>query len=225
MKAYKFRSVEDLERVRDILINRRLYCGDVRNLNDIREADIRVGHDRGREAELFEFGFSVTRAISDYRVCSLSKTFNNYLLWAHYAGGSSGLAIEVALPSPDALDVTYDDDFIFLSDYVDAGVDAAVRACSACNRRVATVGWGLESIRTEIASYLPYRPQRNRHLWPDPSFRTLILSFELRPEAASFPRGVMRRAPGHLCKPYRIWRINKLSPRKQICPCRSGRRQ
>jgi hypothetical protein len=38
------------------------------------------------------------------------------------------LAIEVALPSPDATDVVYDDDFIFLSDYVDAGVDAAVRA-------------------------------------------------------------------------------------------------
>jgi hypothetical protein len=46
MKAYKFRSVDDLDRVMDILINRRRWCADVRSLNDIREADIRVGDDR-----------------------------------------------------------------------------------------------------------------------------------------------------------------------------------
>jgi len=131
MNAYKFRTTDDLDRVADILVNRRLYCSDVEHLNDIREADIRVGNDRGREGKLLEFGLSVTRAIRAYRVCSLSKTFNNPLLWAHYAGGSSGLVIEVPLPAPDSIDVVYDDDFIFLSDYLDAGVDAAVRAALA----------------------------------------------------------------------------------------------
>lgn len=128
MKAYKFRSVEDLNRVTDILINRRLWCAEVRSLNDIREADIRVGNDRGREVQLFEFGLNVSKAISDWRVCSLCKTFDHDLLWAHYAGGSRGVAIEVSVPSTDASPVTYSDDFVFLSDYVEAGVDAAVRA-------------------------------------------------------------------------------------------------
>jgi hypothetical protein len=32
------------------------------------------------------------------KVCSLSKTFDSHLLWAHYASGFDGLAIEVDLP-------------------------------------------------------------------------------------------------------------------------------
>lgn len=131
MNAFKFRTAEPLERVTDILTNRRLYCSDVRRLNDIREADIRVGNDRGREVEMLEFGLSVTRAIPGYRLCSLCKTFDNPLLWAHYAGGSSGVAIEVVLPSTVATDVVYDDEFIFLSNYREAGIDAAVRAALA----------------------------------------------------------------------------------------------
>lgn len=31
-------------------------------------------------------------------ICSLSKTFDSHLLWAHYAEGFRGLAIEVDLP-------------------------------------------------------------------------------------------------------------------------------
>jgi hypothetical protein len=34
----------------------------------------------------------------DERICSLSKTFDSHLLWAHYASGFSGLAVEVELP-------------------------------------------------------------------------------------------------------------------------------
>ena len=32
------------------------------------------------------------------KVCSLSHTFNSHLLWAHYASGFDGLAIEVEIP-------------------------------------------------------------------------------------------------------------------------------
>jgi hypothetical protein len=131
VNAYKFRTTENFERVLDVLVNRRLYCSDVNSLNDVREADICVGNDRGREAELFQFGLLVTQAISEYRVCSVCATFDNHLLWAHYAGGSSGLAIEVIIPAADATEVNYDDEFIFLSDYIDAGVEAAARAALA----------------------------------------------------------------------------------------------
>ncbi len=140
MKVYKFRSVENLDRVTDILVNRRLWCADARSLNDIREADIRVGNDRGREVPLFEFGLSVSKAISEWRVCSLCKTFDHDLLWAHYAAGDRGVAIEVSIPPTDASTVIYSDDFVFLSDYLAAGVDAAV--CAALTRK--TTAWRYE---------------------------------------------------------------------------------
>jgi hypothetical protein len=43
------------------------------------------------------------------KVCSLSKTFDCHLLWAHYASGFDGLAIEVELPdrSPVVKNVEY----------------------------------------------------------------------------------------------------------------------
>jgi hypothetical protein len=128
MKAYKFRSANAFERIVDILVNRRLYCSPVEFLNDINEADIRVGNDRGREAEVFQFGMDVDKELDNYRVCSLSKTFYNRLLWTHYGGGSSGLAIEIDLPDTDAVEVSYDDDFIYLSDYIDRSITAAVPA-------------------------------------------------------------------------------------------------
>jgi hypothetical protein len=33
-----------------------------------------------------------------YKICSLSRTFDNHLLWAHYANGFDGVAIEIELP-------------------------------------------------------------------------------------------------------------------------------
>jgi hypothetical protein len=36
------------------------------------------------------------------RICSLSRTFDCHLLWAHYASGFDGLAVEVELPEDDA---------------------------------------------------------------------------------------------------------------------------
>jgi hypothetical protein len=121
MKTYKFRSVENLEFVIDILLNNRLYCSDVQSLNDIREADVRIGKDQGRVKEVIDFGNQVSTLLKGTRVCSLCKTFQNHLLWSYYAGGSTGLAIEIDLPPDDAVEVQYNDEFPFLSDHVDSG--------------------------------------------------------------------------------------------------------
>jgi hypothetical protein len=37
------------------------------------------------------------------RVCSLSETYDSHLLWAHYASGFTGLAIEIELPETHPL--------------------------------------------------------------------------------------------------------------------------
>ncbi|HUU41144.1 MAG TPA: DUF2971 domain-containing protein, partial [Desulfatiglandales bacterium] len=102
----------------DIIFNKRLYCCPSNQLNDIREADVRVGNDQGREVEIIEFGDEVSKQIRELRICSLSKSFNKHLLWAHYSGGYTGVAIEVDLPDDEIIDVIYDDDFIFLSDFI-----------------------------------------------------------------------------------------------------------
>ena len=119
MKVYKFRTIENLHFIIDIIFNKRLYCCPSKQLNDIREADVRVGNDQGREAEIIDFGNEVSKQIRELRVCSLSKSFNNHLLWAHYSGGYTGIAVEVDLPDDDIVDITYDNDFIFLSNFID----------------------------------------------------------------------------------------------------------
>jgi len=122
MKAYKFRTVENLHFIIDIIFNKRLYCCPSQQLNDIREADVRVGNDQGREIEIIEFGNDVSEQIRELRICSLSKSFNNHLLWAHYSGGYTGVAIEVDLPDDEIVDVIYDDGFIFLSNFIDKDI-------------------------------------------------------------------------------------------------------
>lgn len=132
MKAYKFRAVENLHFVVDILFNKRLYCCRAEQLNDIREADLRVGNDRGREIEIIEYGKAVNNQLKELRVCALTKSFNNHLLWAHYAGGYSGVAIEVELDDSDVTEVTYTDEFIFLSQLIDSSSpEAAARQALA----------------------------------------------------------------------------------------------
>lgn len=120
MKAYKFRTVENLHFVIDILFNKRLYCCRPEVLNDIREGDVRVGNDKGLEVEIMDYGLEVSNQIKEFRVCSLTKSFDNHLLWAHYTGGYTGVAIEVELDETDVTEVTYGDDFIFLSELIDS---------------------------------------------------------------------------------------------------------
>jgi hypothetical protein len=43
----------------------------------------------------------IIREKSRLLVCSLSATFNCHLLWAHYASGFTGVAVEVELPDVD----------------------------------------------------------------------------------------------------------------------------
>jgi hypothetical protein len=68
MKAYKFRSAENLHFVIDILFNQRLFCCPSEALNDIREGDVRVGKDEGRETEIIEYGLEVDKQVKALRV-------------------------------------------------------------------------------------------------------------------------------------------------------------
>lgn len=115
MRAYKFRNATNIEFALDILLNKRLYCADWRDLNDPMEGMF-VYSTRGREPRAQQVVKGIGDAKRRYKVCSLSRDFQSHLLWAHYAGGFDGLAIEVDLPDddPDVRPVEYEGVFAFL---------------------------------------------------------------------------------------------------------------
>lgn len=98
MKAYKFRSAAQIGYAFDIIINRRLYCSDWRNLNDPMEGMFVYGHNAGAESDISKRVKGIVKEKRQYKVCSLAGTFDSHLLWSHYAGGFDGVAIEVDLP-------------------------------------------------------------------------------------------------------------------------------
>lgn len=110
MKAYKFRSADQIDYALDIVLNDRLFCSDWHHLNDPLEGIFTaVGSFDDKEiAKLFQ---RVAEEKYALRVCSLTKTYNKHLLWAHYATGFKGLAIEINLPDDQAeiLHVNYRD--------------------------------------------------------------------------------------------------------------------
>ena len=129
MRAYKFRSSSNIEFALDILLNRRLFCSDWRSLNDPMEG-LFVYSTNGLEGEAERRVKGIGEAKSRYKVCSLARDFQSHLLWAHYAGGFDGLAIEVDLPDDDASvrEVEYRGVFAFLDmDRVEDEDDAARR--------------------------------------------------------------------------------------------------
>lgn len=98
MKAYKFRSTQQLPFALDIIINGRLRCSDWRTLNDPMEGRFVYSYRATDEQDFKEQVSEIIVHKQQLKVCSLSKTFDCHLLWAHYANGFDGMAIEVELP-------------------------------------------------------------------------------------------------------------------------------
>lgn len=99
MKAYKFRSSSQIAFAFDIMINQRLFCSDWKSLNDPMEGVYSYSHDLKAPREKIKGKTRlIQESLSKFKICSLSETFDSHLLWAHYAGGFDGVAIEVNLP-------------------------------------------------------------------------------------------------------------------------------
>lgn len=109
MRAFKFRSASQVAFALDIIINKRLFCADWKSLNDPMEGVFAYSHRTSDEEDVRDRVTQVIEEKQGLRVCSLSKTFDSHLLWAHYAGGFDGMAIEIELPSkhPSVRDVKY----------------------------------------------------------------------------------------------------------------------
>ncbi len=113
MKLYKFRSIENLEYLFDILINQRLYCSEYQFLNDPFEGTyiskksnpffIMVGQGFAGQG-IAGSSDHVTKVnnIDDLvvssnkkRICSLSSSYSDVRLWSFYASSHSGVAVEI----------------------------------------------------------------------------------------------------------------------------------
>lgn len=124
MIAYKFRSASQLDFAFDIIINNRLWCSDWRRLNDPMEGMFSYSTRSSDEQDRSEQVAEIIRYKRNLKICSLSRTFDSHLLWAHYASGFEGLAIEVELPdeAPEVRVLTYRG--VFAQIRIDGELDA-----------------------------------------------------------------------------------------------------
>lgn len=98
MRAYKFRSASQIAFTLDIMFNRRLFCSDWKMLNDPMEGMFVFSH---QTSDGYDYKKEIQQIIEEkkrLKVCSLSATYESHLLWAHYAGGFDGCAIEIEIP-------------------------------------------------------------------------------------------------------------------------------
>jgi hypothetical protein len=109
MKAFKFRGADQIPFALDIILKRRLYCSDWRILNDPLEGRFSYSYPTlseysGNPLKTDHFDELAEQIVDQKqrkKVCSLSLSAESKLLWAHYASGFTGLAIEVELPDAD----------------------------------------------------------------------------------------------------------------------------
>ena len=112
MRLYKFRSLDKLEYILDILLNERLYCSTYESLNDPLEGLFyTIINPLGTSKKLRQYKRidDLPTYTSDLRICSLSNSFKDIQMWSHYANGHTGVAIEIDFENhaDDAIKVNY----------------------------------------------------------------------------------------------------------------------
>ncbi len=95
---YKYRSLDNWKFVLDIFLNRRLYAAEFNTLNDPMEGRYRYSKDAISQ----RFAQEILRGKRKWKICSLSHNKYNTLMWAHYSGGHTGIAVGVKVRSPKA---------------------------------------------------------------------------------------------------------------------------
>jgi hypothetical protein len=109
MILYKYRSLQNLDHVLDILHNSRLHCARYLDLNDPFEglfsAILHIPPQKRLQYPFFLLPdtFTSTKSIDDLflsskdkvKICSLSSSLSDVRLWSHYADGMRGIAHKV----------------------------------------------------------------------------------------------------------------------------------
>lgn len=100
MKLYKFLSLKKPERILEALTNERFFCPTYDKLNDPFEGIFGVTPPVPKEKVNLEYLKTLERFwrqhrldLSKYRLCSLTKSPDNVLMWSHYAAEFTGICV------------------------------------------------------------------------------------------------------------------------------------
>lgn len=130
MKLYKFRSFDNIEFVKDIFVNERLFCAEYSTLNDPFEGLFSVieysdtitrkvvssvikspiRNISGRKVKVYKT-ISTIHSLRHSKVCSLSSTMDDVRMWSLYADGHKGCVVEFDLEvKGDLVQVNYQEE-------------------------------------------------------------------------------------------------------------------
>ncbi len=90
---YKYRSLDNFKNFVDIIMKNRLYAARYKDLNDPMEGAYYYPH--GQLSNNFREKLQNDK--KELRICSLSRTNSNELMWSHYTNGQRGIAIGVEI--------------------------------------------------------------------------------------------------------------------------------
>ena len=116
MIYYKYRSIKEFKYFMDILANKRLWASTYDKLNDPMEGA--YTYKEGKfDKTLIE---KLNRQKGILKICSLSKSEDNFLLWSHYADGHQGVAIGLSVDENKfpVTEVNYVDDIETINDSI-----------------------------------------------------------------------------------------------------------
>jgi len=101
---YKYKSLENFKYFVDIIHNNRLYAAVYTELNDPLEGIFLYKNGELDKAALEKLKIGKEQI----RICSLSKTKRDNMMWAHYANGHKGVVLAIELDEHPFVDVKYD---------------------------------------------------------------------------------------------------------------------
>lgn len=108
---YKYRSLENLDRFLDIILDKKLYGALYKEMNDPMEGYFL--YDNNQDRDVIEERY---KEKSKIYICSLSRKSNIGLMWSHYADQNRGCCIEVEVTSKtwERLNVKYEEKIIHI---------------------------------------------------------------------------------------------------------------
>lgn len=103
MKLYKYKSIDNLWHILDIVLMNRLFCAHWSQLNDPLEGRYTVFlQDEHLKPISNITGHPLVDQFKDAtKIASLSADGKNFLLWSHYASGHRGVVIEFDIPDEE----------------------------------------------------------------------------------------------------------------------------
>jgi|WetSurMetagenome_2_1015567.scaffolds.fasta_scaffold08563_9 hypothetical protein len=103
-KSVYFKFRDNFEYINDIILNNRLHTAKYTDLNDPYEGSKTIIIDYSNSSPERVVGFKIAQ-IHKAKICALSKTLNNILLWAHYANSCKGVAIGFEIKNIKGIEV------------------------------------------------------------------------------------------------------------------------